>query len=470
MSGRAHDHGHSRSRRNFLRGCCAAAAVAGTPALAWIDPLQRAKGASQHNVLVYLFLRGGIDGLHLVVPYSGPERIAYANKRSDLAIPVERLRRIGSSDWGWHPRAGGGTGDPVGSAPQWLSRLYANNQVAIVHAAGMPTAVTRSHFDAQAFIELGTPGSKSGSQGWIARYLDHAGGLPTPMLSNAFGFGSTMPTSLYGRNDAISVASGQDFRLDGFHWSWNDTDAGIPGHFGAHMRVLPMWSGVSSLEQSGRAAADALEYMREIDFRAWSAGNPDGYPPEGGAVYPSSGNGATLGSQLRNIAQLVKLDMGLTVATLDYGFWDTHEGEGMPNPGVAGHYDAFGNLTEGLARALDAFYTDLAAAGLMDRVTVVVQSEFGRRVRPNDSGGTDHGYGNLMLALGNRVNGGMHGVFPGLDDLSLFDGQDLAVTTDYRQVLSEVLVKRMGVASGNIGGIFPGFAYDPLATAVFDAG
>ncbi|MEZ5464982.1 MAG: DUF1501 domain-containing protein [Lysobacteraceae bacterium] len=449
------------SRRGFLKGCCAAAVASSVPTMGWIDPARA--GGVQHDVLVYLFLRGGIDGLHLVVPYAGSDRTAYESKRSDLAIPEDRLRRIGTSNWGWHPRVGGATGDGVGVANKWLARLYEQNRVAIVHATGMSTTVTRSHFDAQAFIEFGTPGNKSSSQGWIARYLDNDANMPAPMLSNAFGFGSTLQTSLYGRTDAISIASGQDFRLDGFHWSWNDSDSGINGHHGAHMRVLPLWQGISPLEQSGRAAADALEYMREIDFELQSGGNPDGYAPGGGAVYPDGG----LGGQLRNIAQLVKLDMGLTVAAVDYGFWDTHEGQGMPNPGVAGHYDAFGNLTEGLSRALDAFYTDLHAAGLMDRVTVVIQSEFGRRFRPNDSGGTDHGYGNVMMALGNRVNGGFHGVFPGLDDASLFEGQDVDVTTDFRQIIGEALVKRMGVSTGGVGNIFPGFSYNASGSNVF---
>ncbi|MCB1560621.1 MAG: DUF1501 domain-containing protein [Xanthomonadales bacterium] len=454
------------SRRGFLKGCCAAAVASSVPTLGWIDPARA--GAAQHDVLVYLFLRGGIDGLHLVVPYAGSDRTAYVNKRSDLAIPQDRLRRIGTSNWGWHPRVGGETGDDVGVANKWLARLYEQNRVAIIHGAGMSTTVTRSHFDAQAFIEFGTPGNKSGTQGWIARYLANDFDMPSPMLSNAFGFGSTLQTSLYGNSDVISIANGEDFRLDGFHWSWDDTDPDIAGHFGAHRRVLPMWQGASALEQSGQAAADALEYMREIDFELYHpTDNTDGYLPGGGAVYPSSGNGSNLGSQLRNIAQLVKLDMGLTIAAVDYGIWDTHEGQGMPNPGVAGHYDAFGNLTEGLSRALDAFYTDLNAAGLMDRVTVVIQSEFGRRFRPNDSGGTDHGYGNVMMALGNRVNGGFHGVFPGLDDASLFEGQDVDVTTDFRQIIGEALVKRMGVSTGGVGNIFPGFSYSAGGSNVF---
>src|SRR5690606_12837522 len=260
-------HNHSGPRRSFLKGCCAAAVAASAPTFAWLNPAAAgSKGGVQHDVLVYLFLRGGIDGLHLVVPYSGAERVAYEAKRGNFGIPVERLRRIGNSAWGMHPRAGGAAGDAIGTAPKWLHKLYDQDRVAIIHAAGMPTAVTRSHFDAQAYIEFGTPGNKSAPKGWIARYLDNDTAMPAPMLSNAFGFGSTMPTTLYGRNDAISLASGQDFRLDGFHWSWNDSDASIGGHHGAHMRVLPMWTGNSALEQSGRAAADALEYMREIDF------------------------------------------------------------------------------------------------------------------------------------------------------------------------------------------------------------
>ena len=143
----------------------------------------------------------------------------------------------------------------------------------------------------------------------------------------------------------------------------------------------------------------------------------------------------------------------------------------MPDPGNANQWDWFGNLTEELGSALDAFYTDLNAGGLMNRVTVVVQSEFGRRFLPNASGGTDHGYGNLMFALGNRVNGGqLHGTFPGLDDASLFEGQDVAVTTDFRQVLSEALVDRMNLAPASLAGVFPGFSYASGATNVFATG
>jgi uncharacterized protein (DUF1501 family) len=224
------------------------------------------------------------------------------------------------------------------------------------------------------------------------------------------------------------------------------------------------------LQQAGRAAAEALSSMRSVDFGLFSASNTDGYQPGGGAVYPTE-FGQTFGTQLRNLAQLIKLDGGLRIAAVDYGFWDTHEYQGMPTPGDPNHYDPFGNLTEGLARALHAFYTDLNASGHMDRVTVIVQSEFGRRLLPNESAGTDHGYGNLMFALGNNVAGGqMHGEFPGLDSDSLFEGQDVAVTTDFRQIIGEALVKRVGLSPATVAQVFPQFSYVAGASNVFVPG
>jgi len=149
----------------------------------------------------------------------------------------------------------------------------------------------------------------------------------------------------------------------------------------------------------------------------------------------------------------------------------THEGQGLPQPGNPDHYDRYGIRLEGLSRALDAFYTDLSESSegnLMNQVTIVVLSEFGRKVRGNQSSGTDHGYGNVMMALGGSVNGGFHGSFPGLDKASLFEGQDLEVTTDYRQVMAEALVRRMGFAPGNLEQVFPGLgSYQPLG--VFQA-
>ncbi|MFA5590030.1 MAG: DUF1501 domain-containing protein [Lysobacteraceae bacterium] len=459
------------NRRDFLKGCCAAAMAAGSGStMAFFDPLALAggKSAASGDVLVYVFLRGAIDGLHLLTPYAGPDRIPYVNTRGSLAIPVERLRRVSASgtgsNWGWHPRAGGGTGDGIGTTPKWLQKLYNANRLAVVHATGMPTP-NRSHFEAQAMMELGTPGITGGGSGWLARYLSAISGtpgLPAPLIAPAFGFGSNMQTSLIGLDQAVGFNSAEQFRVDGFQWNWNQR--------GADTQIYPLWSGNSSLERAGRDAADALEVMREHDFTA------NGYTPGGGAVYPSG----SFGTQLRNLAQMLKspIKTGLIAAAIDHGFWDTHEGQGMPNPGVAGHYDWFGNLVEELGHGLDAFYTDLNAhsigggLNLMHKVTVIVQSEFGRRFLPNASAGTDHGYGNIMMALGNRVSGGqLHGTFPGLDDNSLYESQDVAVTTDFRQIISEALVDRMGLPPAQIPQVFPGFSYNTSGTPdVFQTG
>ncbi len=440
-------------RRTFLKSCCAAAAAGALPGMAWVNPLLAGTRSGQ-DVLVYLYLRGGIDGLHLVVPYAGAERVAYESRRGNMLIPEERLRPI-SAEWALHPRAGGGPGDPVSSPPRWLQRLWLEDRLAIIQGAGMPTHLSRSHFDAQAWMDLGTPGNKNTPQGWLTRYLQSAGPLPPASLSHAFGFASTQPLALMGANQAFTVSNAQEFRVDGFHWSWQETNPDLPGHQGAHHRIQNLWqAGNSSLEQAGRLAAEALADMREMDFAA--------YQPEGGAQYPDS----ALGTQMRNLAQLIKSDAGVVVATLDYGGWDTHEGQGIPNPGNPNHFDFYGNLVQGLSEAVDAFYTDLAQSSqgnLMNRVSVVMLSEFGRNVTGNQSGGTDHGYGNVMLALGGRVNGGFHGQFPGLDKGSLFEDQDLHTTVDYRQVLAEALVRRLNLPAPALEQVFPTLgSYSPV--------
>lgn len=441
-------------RRRFLQGCCAAALAGAVPLTTFWRPAGAA-GITGNDVIIYVFLRGGLDGLHLLVPYAGAERGHYELLRDNLAIPESDLRQI-TSQWALHPRAGGFAGDDAGSAPKWLHRLWQEGHLAIVQGAGMPDHLSRSHFDAQAWIDLGTPGNKSTPDGWLTRYLAAAEGLPAAEIAPAFGFSDTRPVALLGSTAALTVATPESFRVDGFHWSWNSSNPDLSGHEGAHHRLGPLWTGGGSgpLLQAGRDAAEALDQMRALNFAD--------YLPEGGADYP----GGTLGDQFRSLAQLVKEDMGVVAATVDFGGWDTHAGQGMPQPGNPNHYDYYGIRLEELSRALDAFYTDLSASSqgnLMNRVNVVVLSEFGRKVRPNDAGGTDHGHGNVMLALGGRVNGGLHGSFPGLDGASLFEGQDLATTTDYRQVLAEALVRRMGLAPAQLEAVFPALgAYSPL--------
>lgn len=447
-------------RRSFLQGCCAAAVAGAVPLTTFWRPAAAAAGRTSNDVIVYVFLRGGFDGLHLVVPYAGAERGPYELLRDNLAIPESNLRQI-TPEWGLHPRAGGAAGDAVGTQPKWLHRLWDAGNLAIVQGSGMPQHLSRSHFDAQAWMDLGTPGDKSTPDGWLTRYLAAADGLPAADISPALGFSDTRPLSLMGADAALTVASPEAFRVDGFHWSWDETNTDIAGHVGARERLASLWAGggAGPLLDAGRETADALEQMGEIDF--------SGYSPTGGADYP----GGTLGNQLRSLAQLIKQDMGIVAATVDYGGWDTHAGQGTPDPGNANHYDYYGIRVEELSRALDAFYTDLAASSsgnLMNRVNVMVLSEFGRKVRANESSGTDHGHGNVMMALGEGVNGGMHGSFPGLDKASLFEGQDLATTTDHRQVLAEALVRRMGLSSNQLETVFPELGgYSP--TGVFSS-
>jgi len=449
-------------RRAFLKGMGLSAGFTLVPGSLLFNPAAMA-GGTRNEVMVFLFLRGGIDGLHLLTPTAGPERSAYEQRRTTLLTPEDHLRSI-NGQWGFHPRLGGARSDSVGTPPQWLHRLFDQGRLAVVQGTGMSSVVNRSHFETQTFIDLGTPGQRSTDTGWLTRAADVIPGLPEPLLSTNFGLANSAPLALLGDSEAFTVASGQEFRLDGFHWAWRDTNPDWAGHQGAPRRVAPLWLGPEpDFVGAGRQAAEALEYLREIDFRSFDPDSrPNGYRPEGGAEYPDG----TLADQLRNLAQLIKLDAGIAAATLDFGGWDTHDGQGIPNPGNQNHYDYFGNQVEELSRALSAFYTDLSSSSmgnLMDSVNVVVVSEFGRRIRSNGSGGTDHGYGNLMMALGGRVNGGLHGTFPGLDDLSLFEGQDLAVTTDYRQVLAEMLVDRMGVAPGDLEQVFPGMgSYQPV--------
>jgi uncharacterized protein (DUF1501 family) len=272
--------------------------------------------------------------------------------------------------------------------------------------------------------------------------------------------GSLTASSLLGSTDAITMASGSDFRLDQFHWSWQNDDASH-GLVGAVTRMNDLWTGTTGMELAGADTLASLALLRPIDFNLYDPTNhPDGYQPSGGANYALNYNGG-FGTQLQNIAQLIKLNVGLRAVTIDLGNWDTHNGQGNPTQS----YDWFGNQVESLSQGLAAFYTDLASdAGgdFMQHVNVIVVSEFGRRVLENADSGTDHGYGNVMLAMGASVNGGqVYGNFLGLDGAHLYQGTDVNVTTDYRQIISEALIRRM--ANPNIYYVFPGYSgYTPL--------
>jgi uncharacterized protein (DUF1501 family) len=442
-------------RRDFLRTCCVAAVAGGvgSRARAYFAPPPIIPATATGDTLVVVFLRGAMDGLSLLPPgASSPFRADYEANRSNTRVPTSgtgAALALPNTTWALHPRATA------------LQALYQQNHLAFVVAAGQvaPNPVVRSHFEAQSNLEFGQGGGAGNGIGWLTRHLV-SGGLPASVPLPATSMGSITASSLLGSTDAITMASGSDFRLDQFHWSWQNNDASH-GLVGAVTRMNDLWTGTTAMELAGADTLASLALLRPIDFNLYDANDhPDGYRPSGGANYALNYNGG-FGTQLQNIAQLIKLDVGLRAVTIDLGNWDTHNGQGNPTQS----YDWFGNQVESLSQGLAAFYTDLssdAAGNYMQHVNVIVVSEFGRRVLENADSGTDHGYGNVMLAMGASVNGGqVIGNFLGLDGQHLYQGTDVNVTTDYRRIISEALIRRM--ANPNIYYVFPGYSgYSPL--------
>lgn len=443
-------------RRDFLKGCSVAAIAAGSSssAFAYMAPPDLIPAAATNDTLVIVFLRGAMDGLSLLPPgASSPYRADYVAARSNTIIPVSgtgAALTLNGTTWALHPRA------------SKLRTLYNQGRLAFIVGAGQgqPVPVIRSHFDAQANLEFGFGGGTGNNIGWLTRHL-MSGGLPAVVPLPATSFGSITASSLLGSSDAITLNDAGDYRLDGFHWSWGEDDPDY-GLVGAVSRMHSLWTGNATLlESAGVETLASLDLLRPINFAPYHAtNNPGGYQPTGGANYTIAYNQG-FANQLRNIAQLVKLNLGMRVATIDLGGWDTHVGQGNPT----NSYDYFGNQVESLSEGLNAFYTDLASSAsgnLMNKTSVIVVSEFGRRVQENADSGTDHGYGNVMMALGGSVNGGqVYGSIPGLGTAQLYQGTDVAVTTDYRRIISEALIRRM--ANPNIYYVFPGYSgYTPM--------
>ena len=429
---------YTLTRREFVKGCCSAALVGGAGSgLMFADDAIAA--ANSYDTVVHLFLRGGMDGLNLVLPVSGNDRTFYEEARPNLAIAASgaygalplTLGTGAATGFGLHPSATG------------LRDLWNDGKLAIVHACGMPTG-TRSHFDSQLSIDLGTPGKFGTPTGWMTRaWQTRAASTPAAVLP-ALGISGTQPIGLMGATDALTMSSPQDFELNAGAWAWQRTRADSPaGLKGLNETLTEMWLGSTGIELNGKRADAALKTIGKQAYAALPA------------AWPTGG----FAGQLWTIAQSIKFNLGLRFATLDLGGWDTHEGQGTAGDGYHYYQNKINELSAGLA----AFFSELNASGQMSRVTVIVQSEFGRRVRANANGGTDHGYGNPLLVLGGAVNGRkFYGSWPGLNPTILSPTfGDVPVTTDYRRVFSEIMVRRM--ANPQLGTIFPGYTgYSPL--------
>lgn len=414
------------SRRTFLKGMAGAAAIGVSRSLFpdWMPrlafrPLEAQLSGAPGDVLVVIFLRGGIDGLSAIVPH-GEGALYYDNR------PTLGVRDFIDLDgfFGLH------------SSLEPLLAIYQQGDLGIVHATGS-TDPSRSHFDAMLFMEHGTPGSRNASSGWVGRHLE-AAAWANESPFRAVGIGAIVPSSLRGQVSPLALRSIASFHLRGRADQLDAAEATLAAMYGTS------------------APADALGTQARLVFETidlLEALSAETYIPAHGASYPDDDDGFGMG--LRQIAQLIKADVGLEVAAIDLGGWDTHENQGTNE----GYFSA--NLTT-FARGLAAFYTDLR--DYMGRVTVVTMSEFGRRVAENASAGTDHGHGNFMLLLGGGVRGGRVVTdWPTLHPDRLNDG-DLAITIDYRDVLSEVLRGRVGATA--LDYIFPDFTPNPRGLVI----
>jgi uncharacterized protein (DUF1501 family) len=406
----------SITRRVFLRN--GGLAVIGTAAIPSF--LTRAAYATQslsakNKRMVVIFQRGAADGLNIVVPHG--ERAYYA-MRPSINIPRNTVLDL-DGFFGLHPSL----------SP--FQALWKQRHLAIIHAAGSPDP-TRSHFDAQDFMESGTPGVKATEDGWLNRSL-HS--LPQATSADsafrAIALGPSLPRILSGSEPAIAINNINEFGVGG------NNPKGTPN--ASTFEAMYEHSVDSVLHGTGQETFDAVKMLRSAD--------PTKYKPAAGADYPNG----RFGDSLKQLAQLIKANLGVQVAFADIGGWDHHVNEGNTQGQIA-------NVLHDFSQSLAAFWTDLG--DLAEDTVVVTISEFGRTARENGNRGTDHGHANVMFVMGGPVKGGkVYGRWPGLDQSQLYEGRDLAVTTDFRQVLGEAVYKHLG--NKDINQVFPGFDNQP---------
>jgi uncharacterized protein (DUF1501 family) len=382
------------------------------------------KGAARGKTLICLFQRGAADALNVIIPHGDA---AYYRQRPNIAIPRPGVAsgRAGAIDldgfFALHPAL----------AP--MKPLWDMGILAPVHAVGSPSS-TRSHFDAQDYMETGTPDQKGTRDGWLNRYLAVRGtceaGCSHDSVASPFravAMTQQTPRVLEGPAPTIAMSSLDEFSVR------------ATGSAAERLEALYRTGTADVVHAAGGEMFEAVKILK--------AANPQRYLPEHGAAYPAS----QFGQRLRQIAQLVKADVGLEVAFADVGGWDTHVNQGASTGQLALRLDDFG-------RSIAALVADLGDR--MSDVTIMTMSEFGRTVRQNGNGGTDHGHAGALFVIGGGVKGGrVHGKWPGLEPEQLHEGRDLALTTDFRSVFAEVAARSLGAT--RLETIFPGFDAAP---------
>ena len=385
----------------------------------WLQRAALAKDAPgrRNKVLVAIFQRGAADGINIVIPHGEQRyydlRPTISVPRPNAAVPADSAIDL-DGFFGLHPSLAS------------LKPLWDRQELAIVHAAGSPDP-TRSHFDAQDYMESGTPGLKATPDGWLNRALPPVTGKPSPV--RAVSLGPVLARTLKGSNSAVAVENLNNFTV---------RDA-------AASKVLESMYGSSQdqiLGGTGRETFDAVTLLQSMQKTP--------YQPAAGANYPRG----KFGDSMRQIAQLIKADVGVEVAFADLGGWDHHVNETGPRASVgqlANRLDEFG-------ASLSAFYRDLGDR--MEDVVVVTMSEFGRTAKENGNRGTDHGHANAMFVMGGPVKGGkVYGKWPGLAPEQLYEERDLALTTDFRDILSEAVRSHLGNTS--LKSVFPNYVASP---------
>ena len=398
------------TRRVFLKG--GAMSVVGMAAVPGFlaRAAMAADAAQPHRRLVVIFQRGAADGLNIVVPHGEAE---YYAMRPTIAIPQRDVIDL-DGFFGLHP------------AMSALKPLWDARQLAIVHAAGSPDP-TRSHFDAQDFMESGTPGVKSTEDGWLNRALVATGDPQKDAAFRAVALGTALPRMLSGQAPALAVGNVNDFGVAPRNPQAQPLANTFESMYAASVDAV--------LHGTAQETFDAVKMLKAAD--------PAKYRPAAGVVYPKG----RFGDALKQTAQLVKANLGVQVAFTDIGGWDHHVNEGA-NDGQ------LGRLLKEFSASLAAFWQDLGA--LAAETVVVTMSEFGRTARENGTRGTDHGHANVMFVMGGAVRGGkVYGRWPGLANEQLYEQRDLALTTDFRQVMAEAVARQLG--NPRPERVFPGF-------------